>query len=200
MRFLWLIALLTLIAPARLAAEAAPGRPDQRVALFLARQFFSDEEYEPLARRFERAGLPVALLSVDTGVIVSASRVILNADLALKEASADSFAALVLVGGPGMVLHWDDELLHGLCREFAAAGKPLAAIGIAPVALARAGVLKDRRATVFLERPAVAELRAAGARHSFRTLVSDRNIITAAEARRAADLGLAVVRAVTGRQ
>lgn len=175
-----------------------PGNPGRSVVVFLPSQFFADNEYEPLVRRLNRAGLQVAVVSPDTGIAVSTRRVILAPDLTLADLSVDDFAALVLVSGPGMTLYWDDSLLLARCREFVEAGKTVAAIGTAPIALARAGVLKGRRAAVVNDRAAVAELRAGGATYSYRPLTSDRGIITAADADQAAALASAVARAVLG--
>ena len=182
------------------AAAFRPADPGRAVALFVPQQFFADDEYEPLARRLAGAGLEVAVVSRDTGVAVSTGRVILNPVLTLEALRAEDFAAFVLVGGPGMVLHWGDSLLHRRCREFQSAGKTIAAIGIAPITLARSGVLKDRTATVYNDRAAVTELKSAGARHSFRSLVTDRGIITAAGADRAAAVAGAVARALGGKR
>jgi protease I len=187
-------------APDSAAAAYRPADPARAVALFVPQQFFADDEYEPLARRFANAGLQVAVVSADTGVAVSTGHLILNPALSLGQLRAEDFAALVLVGGPGMVLHWGDSLLHERCREFSAAGKTVAAIGIAPITLARSGVLKGRTATVYNDRAAVAELKSAGARHSFRTLVNDRGIITAAGASRAGAVADAVARTLGGKR
>jgi protease I len=140
------------------------------------------------------------LLSADTGVAVSTGRIILTPDLTLDRLDHTGFAALVLVGGPGMVLYWDDSLLHERCRDFAEAGKPVAAVGIAPITLARSGILKGRTATVHNDRSTKSGFDSLGVRFSFRGLVVDRNIITANGPDRAGDLARAVVRAVTGRQ
>ena len=72
----------------------------------------------------------------------------------------------------------------------------MAAIGIAPMTLARAGVLKGRKATVFHDRDAIDWLRQAGAKFSFSNLVTDRNIITAATDDQARAFGRAVANAV----
>jgi protease I len=119
--------------------------------------------------------------------------------LALRDVRPEYFGGLVLFGGSGATLYWNDSLLLQRVREFAAAGKLVAAIGTMPLALANAGVLKGRRATVFRERPAIAMLRAAGARHSFNNIVSDRGVITAADWRSARAFGRAVAAALRNR-
>jgi len=117
-------------------------------------------------------------------------------DLALRDVKVEDYSGIAIIGGSGAALHWDDSLLQARCREFAASGKVVAAIGIAPVTLARAGVLTGRRATAFRDRATVDWLRQAGARYSFRGVVADRNIITAASSDQARAFGSAVAKAV----
>ncbi len=180
------------IAPAAKASD----NPDPTVLIFLAQQLFSGEEFEPALRQISRAGLDTRISSVDTSVAVSMTQVVVKPDLALRDARAADFAGLVLIGGSGIALYWDDSVLQAKCREFAAAGRVVAAIGIAPVTLARAGILKGHKATVFHERTAIGWLKDRGAKFSFRELVVDRKIITASGADQAKAFGRAVADAV----
>jgi protease I len=121
---------------------------------------------------------------------------VVRLDLALRDANAADYAGLVLIGGSGAALYWDDSLLQARCREFAANGKVVAAIGIAPVTLARAGVLKGRSATAFRDRAVVDWMRKAGAKYCFKGVVTDRNLITAESSEQARAFGQAVADAV----
>jgi len=177
-------------------APAPAGKPSQAVLIYLPQQLFNGDEFEPTLRRLSRAGIETRIATSDTGVAVSMARVVVQSDLALPDVKVADFAGLVLIGGSGAALYWDDSLLQGRCREFAASGKVVAAIGIAPITLARAGVLKGRKATVFHERSAINWLRESGAKFSFRELVADRNVITAASAEQARAFGQAVATAV----
>jgi protease I len=185
--------------PPRIPVEPAPapaGTPQRTILMYLPQQLFNEEEFEPALRRMSQAGVNTLLVASDSGVAVSMSQLIVNLDLTLRDVNAADYAGLVLIGGSGAALYWDDSLLQARCREFAASRKVVAAIGIAPITLARAGVLKGRKATVFLERTAVDWLRQAGTRFSFRSVVRDRNIITAASSEQARDFGQAVAEAV----
>jgi protease I len=164
--------------------------------VYLPQQLFNEQEFDPVLGRFARAGVRTLIVSADSGVAVSMSQLIVSLDLALRDVDVADFAGLVLIGGSGAALHWDDSLLQARCREFAASGKIVAAIGIAPVTLARAGVLKGKKATAFSDRATVEWLRKAGARFSFAGVVVDRNIITAASLEQAHAFGQAVAGAV----
>jgi protease I len=172
------------------------GMSGRTVLIFLPQQLFSGEEFEPALGQLSRAGLQTRIASFGNGVASSMDQVLVNTDLALRDVSVADYAGLVLIGGSGAALYWDDSLVKAKCREFAESGRVVAAIGIAPIILARAGVLKGRKATVFQDRYAVNWLRQAGAEFSFRELVVDRNIITAATDDQARSFGRAVAAAV----
>jgi protease I len=185
--------------PPTIPVEPAPtpgGTSARPLLVYLPQQLFNEQEFDPALRRISQTGVRTLLVSTDSGVAVSMSQLVVRLDLALRDVNVADYAGLVLVGGSGAALHWDDSLLQARCREFAANGKVVAAIGIAPVALARAGVLKGRRATVFCDRATVDWLRQAGARFSFRGVVADRNIVTAASSEQARAFGQAVAEAV----
>ena len=173
-----------------------PGKPERTVLIFLPQQLFSGEEFEPALGQLSLAGLQTQIASSDTDVAVSMSQVLVKPDLTLHDAQVTDYAGLVLIGGSGAALYWSDSLLQARCREFAESGRGVAAIGIAPITLARAGVLKGRKATVFHERSAIGWLKDGGAKFSFKELVADRNIITATGAEQARAFGKAVAAAV----
>jgi protease I len=177
-------------------APAPAGAPARTVLVYLPQQLFNEQEFEPALRRISLAGVETRLAAADSGVAVSMSQLVVRLDLALRDVNVTDYAGLVLIGGSGAAVYWDDSLLQTKCREFANSEKVVAAIGIAPVTLARAGVLKGRRATVFRDRTTVDWLRQAGAKYSFNAVVADRNIITAASSDRARDFGQAIADAV----
>ncbi len=175
-----------------------PGNPDRAVLIFLPQQLYSSEEFEPTLAQLTKAGLQTRVASADTGVASSMGQVMVKPDVALRDADVGDFAGLVLIGGSGTALYWRDSLLHVRCREFAESGRVVAAIGIAPIALARAGVLRGRKATVFRDRSAINRLKEEGALFSFKEVVVDRNIVTAASSEQAQAFGRAVAAAVLG--
>ncbi len=194
------VAALCAAQPPSIPAGAGRERaPEQTVLVYLPQQFYSDDEFEPLNRSLERAGLALRIAAASSDVVTSINRQTVQPDVVIADVDPTDYAGLVLIGGSGAVLHWDDTLLLARCREFAESGKVVAAIGIAPIALAHAGVLRGRRATVFPERAAVDILKQAGSRHSFGPLVVDQNVITAASAEHAVAFSQAVVRALTSR-
>jgi len=175
---------------------APAGASERTVLVYLPQLLFNEQEFEPALRRLSLAGVETRLAASDSGVAVSMSQLVVRLDLALRGVKVADYAGIVLIGGSGAALYWDDSLLQARCREFADNGKVVAAIGIAPVTLARAGVLKGRKATVFHDRTTIDWLTQAGAKFRFKGVVADRNVITAASAEQAHAFGQAVASAV----
>jgi protease I len=168
--------------PAGTATPVTPATAANTMLVFLPQRFFADEEFDPLVAQFARAGLHLCIATTETVPATSMNRVIVNPDIQLSDVQVADYAGIVLIGGSGAATFWDDSLLHSLCRDFVQSGKLVAAIGIAPITLARAGVLKGRTATVFPERSAIGLMKQGGCRHSFKRLVVDHDIVTAATA------------------
>lgn len=92
------------------------------------------------------------------------------------------FDAVVFVGGPGCLKSLDNEESYNLAKETIAKNKILAAICISPVILARAGVLRGKKATVWtnsMDKSAIKILEQNGAIYQNKTVVVDGKIITA---------------------
>jgi protease I len=92
----------------------------------------------------------------------------------LADVHGADYDAVIFVGGRGYQL--DDPEGQRIAREAVAEGRVVAAICIAPLTLARAGVVEGKRVTTAVE-PDVME--AAGATVTFAGVERDGNIITA---------------------
>ena len=109
----------------------------------------------------------------------------------------DDFDAVVFIGGSGAVQYVSSPVALGLVREAADKGKILAAIGVAPVVLANAGVLTGVRATSLLTERV--KLQLAGADYTGMPVERDGPIITASDPEAANLFGKAIVDAISGR-
>jgi protease I len=98
-------------------------------------------------------------------------------DLTLEEVDPADYDALLLPGGVGNPdqLRMNDRAV-GLIRQFAEAGKPVAAICHGPWLLVEADLLRGRRATAW--RSIRTDLRNAGATVVDEAAVTDGNIVT----------------------
>ncbi|MGC9019575.1 MAG: DJ-1/PfpI family protein [Candidatus Bipolaricaulaceae bacterium] len=175
--------------------EAPPSPPPgQKVAMIITSQNFRDEELLKPKEILEKAGLKVFVVSTTRSEVRGMLGAKVTPDLLLSELSAEDYAAIVFVGGVGASQYWDDPLAHEICRKALEKGKVLGAICIAPVTLARAGVLSGKKATVF---PTEAEkLREKGAIYTGAKVEKDGRIITASGPEAAKDFAKALIEAL----
>lgn len=97
-----------------------------------------------------RGGITVKVASLDGTAVTGNHDIRLGVDLNLEEALSRDYDMVVLPGGmPGASHLEDDERVIQLLKRMADSGKFTGAICAAPKVLARAGLLKDRRATSF---------------------------------------------------
>jgi protease I len=118
-----------------------------------------------------------------------------SVDLAIGQASADDYDALVLPGGQMNpdVLRTDDEAM-ALIRAFADAGKPIAAICHAPWLLIEAGLTSGKRITSY--HSIETDVRNSGAIFVDESVVVDGNIITSRNPDDLADFNNAIIEAL----
>lgn len=88
------------------------------------------------------AGLPGTMVEGNKGVKVIADKMI-------KDIKAEDFDVLVLPGGKGCPALTKSSKMMSIIRHFSEKDKLIAAICYAPVLLAREGLLKGKRATVY---------------------------------------------------
>ena len=126
----------------------------RRVVFVIAKEGFRDEEYAVPKQILSQAGHEVITVSTARGQATGKLGMTTQAEYSLDEfdTSGDTpfaYDAIACIGGPGSKQFWDHELLHAiLCRDFFQ-GRVIAGICSAALTLAYAGVLKDKRATVF---------------------------------------------------
>ncbi|NMA10313.1 MAG: DJ-1/PfpI/YhbO family deglycase/protease [Methanomicrobiales archaeon] len=151
-----------------------------KLLLAIAPERFRDEELEIPRRTFEEAGIGVDIASTVAGTCTGMLGGAAEATMTFDDAKSDDYAGIVIVGGSGSEEHlWGSERLRELTRSFFEQGKVVAAICLAPVVLARAGILAGRQATVYPSPAAVAEMKKAGANFLEIPVVADMQVVTA---------------------
>jgi protease I len=172
----------------------------RHVLMVVAPEDFRDEELLEPRAAFEAAGAVVEVAATTTAVAHGMLGAEVRPDLALAAVDPHRYAGVVLVGGSGAPAHlWGDETLHDILRTARADGTPIGAICLAPAALARAGLLRGRQATVYADARAKKELAQGGARYVTDHVVTDGGIVTAAGPRDARGFAQAMVTAMAGR-
>ena len=146
------------------------------VLMILAEDPFRDPEYFDPKKVLEDAGVKVVTTST-APVAKGAEGAEVQVDLLLNEVHEEDFDAIVFIGGKGSSQYYDVPKAHELARYGAGKGKVLGSICASVGTLARAGVIKGKKAT---SDPGVADmLKAGGATYTTEGVTKDGNIITA---------------------
>jgi len=152
---------------------------NKKIAMVLASRDFRDEEYFETRAILEKKGCKITPFSDKKGIAIGrfGGEVKINKDL--NELDSSVFDVLLFVGGGGAVKYLDNETSYNLINLFNQEKKVIAAICIAPVILAKAGVLKGVKATVWNDKKAIQELENNGATFIDQKSVIHKNIVTA---------------------
>jgi protease I len=154
----------------------------KKIAMIIAFQDFRDEELFIPRSIFLAEGAEVKLISSKKGKALGIFGGIIDVDFTFEEFDVKDFDAVIFVGGAGAHQYIEDKRCWEIAQKAVAEGKLLGAICIAPSILARAGILKGKRATVWqspLDKSAVKILKEGGAKFEKAPVVVDGKIITA---------------------
>jgi 4-methyl-5(b-hydroxyethyl)-thiazole monophosphate biosynthesis len=96
-----------------------------------------------------RAGFNVVTAGVPGTMVTGANGVKMTTDRRLEDVDSKEFDAIVLVGGPGYRNLGNSGRVLDAVRDLNSRNKTIAAICMAPSILAKAGVINDRKATIY---------------------------------------------------
>ncbi|MFA4859522.1 DJ-1/PfpI family protein [Methanoregula sp.] len=151
-----------------------------KILIAVAPEKFRDEELAEPVAALQKAAVAFDIASTKRGTCTGMMGAKVNATLSFEEIDPKKYDGLIIVGGSGSQAHlWDDDLLSLLAKYFADSRKVVGAICLSPVVLARAGVLKGKKATYFNSPVSFREMKAGGAVLVDQPVVSDNRVITA---------------------
>jgi protease I len=150
---------------------------NKKILMVVAPTGFKDEECFIPKEAFEKERAIVRVASMSAGFAKSKQGQSIKVDFSVDEVKPANFDAVVFIGGSGMGELVAEPSFVDLARDFHDAGKLTAAICIAPVILANAGVLSGKPATV--HESAQSELEENGALFTGEAVTKTDNIITA---------------------
>ena len=120
----------------------------KRILMVLAKTDFRDEEYTEPRKVFEQAGFAVEVASTQRGACLGKNGLTTYADHDADQVVVEDYDAVVYIGGSGMSRYLKEPAFLKIAQEAYGANKVLAAICVAPMILANAGLLAGRAATV----------------------------------------------------
>ena len=197
-RVIFLVAFLAALLLPAFGAQAGKAKRvgplrDCRIVMVIAPENFRDEEYTEPRKILEEAGARIVVAADVIPVQTEKGENVLpeckgmlglkvRPEVTLAEAleaarTGGMMDAVIFVGGPGAAKYAENAKALELARVAKMRRKIVAAICLAPTILAKAGLLKDRNATVWAG--AKDKLKEAGAKYSTEGVVVDGRIVTA---------------------
>jgi protease I len=168
----------------------------QKAVFIIAAENFQDDEFAQPLGILKNNGIAVTVASTTLKEAVGMNGSKVKPDMLLKDVKAVNFDAVVFIGGSGAVQYIDDPVAHKLAKDAVARGKIVGAICLAPMILAKAGVLKDKKATVY---PSEGDkLKVCSVDYTAKPVQIDGNIVTADGPKSAASFGRALVMLLKG--
>ncbi len=124
-----------------------------KLLMVIAHEKFRDEEYLVPAKAFTEAGIAFDVATDKPGPCMGMLGETVEVSQSINESDPSLYDGIVIVGGKGAAEYlWPNTDLRVLVRKMYDDGKMVAAICLAPVVFAYAGILEGRQATVFKTR------------------------------------------------
>lgn len=145
------------------------------ILMWVAQEGFRDEELFIPKSLFEENEYTVTVVSHNGGTALSKFGKIIEVK-GIDDIKMDDYDAFLLVGGPGTFSLTDDKILHSHIKDAIKKIPLLGGICYAPNIMARAGALKNKKATVWGDQEIFDK---EGVIFDSKDVVVDGNIITA---------------------
>ena len=148
-----------------------------KALMIIAQNNFRDEELSEPKEILESAGIDVTVASITTGAATGMLGMKVTPDLAVKDAKVDDYDAIVVIGGAGSPELANHKEVLDLLVDAESAGKVIGSICMGPTVLAKAGILKGKKCTVFSS--GADAVKAGGAVYTSQDVVVDGKLVTA---------------------
>lgn len=197
----WSIVLIMLLFVTAVFAEntnAAKGGKlkGKIIVMIIGERMFQGTEFKEPKEIFEREGAKVIVacstLSEATGSGLDGV-IVVKPDILINDIKVNEVDAVVFVGGFGSSEYFDNPVAHKIAKQTLDQGKIIAAICIAPVILANAGLLQGKKATCGQSH----DIEIKGAIATHKDVERDGNIITASGVGAATKFGETMVQALS---
>jgi len=147
-----------------------------KVLMIITPERFRDEELFVTKEELEKAGHETVIASIVKGTCPGSRGGFATATLTLSEVQTEDYHAVVFVGGGGSKIYFANEEALRIAKEMYRHKTVVAAICLAPVILANAGILKGKNATVAGTEARTIESQ--GAKYTGPGVTVDGNIVT----------------------
>jgi protease I len=146
------------------------------VILVIPSNNFRDEELFDTKLELEKAGVRTVVASSSLNTSKGVMGGTAKPEILLKDVNMDKYDGIAFIGGAGASEYWNDTTAHTLAQKAYKDGKVVGAICIAPVTLAKAGLLEGKNFNCW--EGEVETIKGMGGVHVARPVVVDGKIVT----------------------
>lgn len=170
----------------------ASAEKNKSILMIIASQNFRDEELLKPKELFEKRGFKVTIASSSLNTATGMLGAKITPNLLINKVNVKDYDAVVFVGGTGATEYFNNPVALKIAQETIKQNKVLAAICIAPRILAEAGVLQNRKATVWSSEASA--LKRKGAIYTGEDVTVDGKIVTASGPHAAEAFAIAILK------
>jgi len=169
----------------------------KHVLMIIAPDQFRDEELLVPRGLFIDQGWNVTTISTQTGDAKGMLGAIEPITNTVDTIDPKQYDAAIVVGGMGSIEYlWDNTTVHAIVKQLYDGGKTIGAICLSGAVLAKAGILNDKKATVWPDETAIQVLKESGATYTGTDVVVDNRVITANGPEAAKAFGEALIQSI----
>lgn len=167
------------------------------ILMIVAQEGFQPIEFSRTKAELENAGYGINPASIEKGTAKASDGSFVNV-ISLKEINLDDYKAVVVIGGAGALSLGENIDFINLIKEADAKEMIIGAICISPLNIAKAGILKGKKSTVWYdsEKSPATEIEKYGALFVDKPVVADGRIITANGPSAAEEFGKKIIEAI----
>ncbi len=147
------------------------------VLLIIPPERFRDEELFITKEEIEKFGYKTVIASSKLGKCLGSRGGFALSEIEIMDIDITNYDSVVFIGGGGSKLFFNNQSAIRIAQEVYSLGKIVGAICLAPVILANAGILRNRKATVAGTEAKTIEEK--GAEYTGPGVTVDGNIVTA---------------------
>jgi protease I len=164
-----------------------------KVLMVIAQRGFRDEELIEPMKLFKENDVGVEIASISLARATGMFNTAIQPDLTLRDVDVNEYSAIVIVGGIGAPVLSNYKELTNILKTAKDQDKIIAAICLAPMVLAKAGVIWRKKVTVFPTDESLSALQEAEAKYLELPVVVDGKIITANGPDAAKEFGKSII-------
>ncbi len=164
-----------------------------KVLFLIAQEGFQDVELFDTKDEVQKAGISSDIASFTTDAANGKFGAVVMPDISFDEVNPGFYSAVIVIGGPGAD-SLQDKKVYDILHAFEKQGKLIAAICYSGAVLARAGITKGKKSTVWKSEETLQILKESGVNFVDEDVVADEKVITANGPKAARQFGQEIVK------